>query len=285
MGSRVTTLIDPRKWAGPVLLVGIWMMSESLRAEGVEIIGHRGASHDAPENTLASVNLAWQQDADAVEIDVFLSRDGRIVALHDKTTKRLAGVDRPVSAQSFDELRKLDVGRWKGERFAGEQIPALAEVLATIPEGKRLFIEIKCGPEIVPELQRDLEAAGTSPQQTAVISFSLDTVAAVKRALPKLDCLWIVELEPDERTGRLTPEVGELIDRAQSAGLDGLDIGNTPPVDREFVSTVKAAKLGLYVWTVNDAAAARRLRDLGVDGLTTDRPAWLREQLQQPLAD
>ena len=258
------------------LVVGLAMTTPLV---AVEIIGHRGASYDAPENTLASVNLAWRQAADAVEIDVFLSRDGRIVATHDKTTKRLAGVDRPVVEQTLAELRQLDVGRWKGERFAGERMPMLHEVLATIPEGKRLFIEIKCGPEIVPELKRELAAAGKPAAQTAVISFSLETVASAKRELPKLACFWIIELEPDEQTGRLMPEVADLIEQARAAGLDGLDVGNSPPISREFVTAVKQAELELYVWTVNDPQAARRLRHLGVDGLTTDRPGWLREQL------
>src|SRR3972149_12270636 len=61
------------------------------RGFAVEIVAHRGASHTAPENTLASVTLAWQRDADAAEIDVRLTRDGRIVALHDETTERTAG--------------------------------------------------------------------------------------------------------------------------------------------------------------------------------------------------
>lgn len=248
-------------------------------AGDVEIIGHRGASYDAPENTLASVDLAWRQGADAVEIDVWLSRDGRIVAIHDKATKRVAGVDRPVARQTLEELRRLDVGRWKNERFAGERIPTLSEVLATIPDNRRLFIEIKCGPEIVPALERDLAAAGKQPEQTAVISFSLETVTAVKQAREDLECFWIVELKPDEQSGQLKPAVAELVEQTVAAELDGLDIGNSPPIDAAFVTAVKDAGLELYVWTVNDPAAAKRFVELGVDGLTTDRPGWLREKL------
>ena len=72
------------------------------------VIAHRGASYDAPENTIASVRLGWEQNADAVEIDVYLSRDGHIVVMHDKTTKRTGGVDRPVARQTLEEpLRDL----------------------------------------------------------------------------------------------------------------------------------------------------------------------------------
>src|SRR5438445_6957075 len=110
----------------------------------MEIIAHRGASYDAPENTLASVKLAWEQKADAVEIDVHLSKDGSIVVIHDANTSKVAGVRKRVSDQTLAELKGLDVGRWKGPKWASERIATLDEVLATVPERKRLFIEIKC---------------------------------------------------------------------------------------------------------------------------------------------
>tara|TARA_B100000745_G_C19782764_1_gene256469 strand:- start:6 stop:407 length:402 start_codon:yes stop_codon:yes gene_type:complete len=104
-------------------------------AGDVEIIAHRGASHDAPENTLESVKLGWAQGADAVEVDVYLSKDGHIVVHHDSDTKKLAGVDRKVVDQTLAELRQLDVGAWKGPKWKGVRIPELDDVLATIPEG------------------------------------------------------------------------------------------------------------------------------------------------------
>ena len=107
----------------------------------MDIIAHRGASHEAPENTLASVRLGWAQGADAVEVDVRQSRDGHIVVIHDAHTRRTAGVTRRVRAETLDELRALEVGRWKHRRHAGEKIPTLAEVIETVPPGKRLFVE------------------------------------------------------------------------------------------------------------------------------------------------
>ena len=113
--------------------------------ERVKIIAHRGASHLAPENTLASVNLAWELGADAVEVDVHLTGDGRIVAIHDTTTGRTGGTQLEVAQTYSRHLRRLDVGRHKNHDFAGEPIPFLGEVLDTIPPGRHLFIEIKCG--------------------------------------------------------------------------------------------------------------------------------------------
>src|SRR5947208_878460 len=101
----------------------------------LEIIAHRGASWEAPENTLSAVQLAWQQGADAVEADFRLSRDRQIVATHDDSTLRITGVDLRVHESSLAELRALDFGRWKAAQFEGERIPTLAELLATVPAG------------------------------------------------------------------------------------------------------------------------------------------------------
>lgn len=249
-------------------------------ATPVEIVTHRGASFDAPENTVAAIQLAWAQKADGSEFDVYLSKDGKIVVLHDRDLKRTAGVDRKVTDLTLDELKKLDVGRWKAESFAGERVPTLDEMLATVPDGKRVFIEVKCGPEIVGELDRVLKASRLKPAQTAVISFSDEVVAAVKKARPDLAVYWIVSL--GRRDGQQPPTAASLIARAKEIKADGLDLSATPAVlTPDYARAIKAAGLGLYVWTVNDADVARAMVAAGVEGITTDRPAWLRERLAE----
>ena len=104
----------PMKIRWKLLLVLLLANRAGVLAADVEIIAHRGASYDAPENTLESVRLGWEQKADAVEVDVFLSKDGEVVLHHDATTKKIAGVDRKVAGQPFAELRQLAVGVWKG---------------------------------------------------------------------------------------------------------------------------------------------------------------------------
>src|SRR5687768_9550612 len=99
-------------------------------ASGQHIIAHRGASHDAPENTLAAFKLAIEQGADGFEADFYLAKDGRVVCLHDPDTKRVAGKKLLVREASFAELRALDVGIWKGPQWKGERLPTLEEVLA-----------------------------------------------------------------------------------------------------------------------------------------------------------
>jgi glycerophosphoryl diester phosphodiesterase len=228
---------------------------------------------------MASVNLAWQQNADAVEIDIYLSKDGQIVAIHDDSTKRTGAKDRPVQRQTLEELKTLDVGLWKSDKYKNERIPTLAEILETIPDGKRLFIEVKCGPEVTPELTRILKASGKQPRQTAVIGFSLETMEVVKKALPELQVYWIVQLKRNEETGQWVPPQAVLIRKSKDAGVDGIDIGKLESVDAAYIEQFKKAGLQFYCWTINDADEAKRLMKIGVDGITTDRPGWLREQL------
>jgi glycerophosphoryl diester phosphodiesterase len=246
-------------------------------ARPVEIIAHRGASHDAPENTLASIQLGWQQNADAVEIDVQFSKDGHIVVIHDNNTRKTAGVRKKVSAQTLAQLNALDVGRWKHAKWVGERIPTLAEAFATIPNGKRLFVEIKCGAECISAFVRDFTASGRKAGQVVPIGFSLETMRLLKQALPDLEVCWIAALR---RTLRgWSPKAEKLIERATEAGLNGLDVGGRGPVDAAFARKVHDAGLKLYIWTVDSPAKAKRLIAAGVDGITTNKPGWLRSEL------
>jgi glycerophosphoryl diester phosphodiesterase len=244
----------------------------------VEIIAHRGASFEAPENTLAAVQLAWQQGADAVEVDVHLSSDGKIVVIHDANTRKLAGVNRKVARQTFAELRALDVGRRKGHAWRGEKIPTLEEVLTTVPRSKRLFIEIKCGPEIAPELARVLRRSDCRPEQIVLIGFSLPTMRLLKQQFPEIEAAWITLLRRHWRTRRW-PKPEALIEKLQTAGLNALDLNFRGPINAGFVEKFHLAGLKVYVWTVDSLAQAEKLAAAGVDGITTNRPGWLREQL------
>jgi glycerophosphoryl diester phosphodiesterase len=241
----------------------------------MEIIAHRGASHDAPENTLAAMHLAWAQQADAVECDVHLTRDGYLIVIHDGDTERTTGRPMRVSDSTAAALRQLDAGAWKDAKFSGEKIPRLDEVLSLVPAEKRVFVEIKDGPEVVETLERAFRRSGLSSHQIVVISFNFAAVSAAKKRLKEISCCWIVER--DSEAGR--QPLDDLIARARRAGLDGLDLEATFPIDAGFVQQMRAAGIKLYVWTLDDPSRTRELIDAGVDGITTNRPGWLREQL------
>ncbi|MBC7816469.1 MAG: glycerophosphodiester phosphodiesterase [Planctomycetaceae bacterium] len=254
----------------------------------VEIIAHRGASSDAPENTLAAIQLAWQQGADAAEIDVQLTADGQLVAIHDETMLRTAGVDWAVKDRTLAELKTLDVGSWKSPLFAGERIPTLAEVLDLVPIGKRLFIEVKCGVDAIPELVCVLSAAKTTREQTVLIGLDFDTIVAVKRALPDRVACWVTEQSWCRRSAcndageppALWPTTAELIEQALAAKLDSLDINNLPERPTGDIGQITRAGLQAYAWTVNSAERAAWHQAEGIHGITTDVPGRMIAKLK-----
>jgi glycerophosphoryl diester phosphodiesterase len=259
------------------LMVLISFSASSLDA--VEIIAHRGASYDAPENTVVSFMLGWQQQADAGELDIHLTKDRQVVVIHDADTKRTTGTSGPVASRTLAELRTLDAGSWKGPQWRGEKLPTLSEALKTVPEGKRMFIEIKCGLEVIPIMEGVLQASGKKPEQLVLIGFNYATMAKAKQRFPGLAVHWVVSYEKDKKTGQ-HPDLDTLIARARAARFDGLDLDYKFPINSEFVAKIKESGLQLYVWTVDDATVAAKLVAADVHGIETNRPGWLRKQLK-----
>lgn len=246
------------------------------------IVAHRGESYLAPENTLASVNLAWELGDHTAEIDCHLTADGKLAVIHDATTKRCGDKDLTVRNVTFAELQQVDVGSWKGAKWAGERIPSLEQVLATVPEGRHLLIEIKVGPEAVPALRKAIESCGKPSSQFTVISFNAATIAEVKKTMPHQRAYWISGLKQDKQTGVWSPTVDELIATAKACKADGLCIQGREPVDQAFVKKVQAAGLVVNVWTINTLEEVQRYLSYGVDSVTSDRNAWIRGQLTTP---
>lgn len=247
------------------------------------IVAHRGASYDAPENTLAAFRLAWEQQADAIEGDFYLTSDNRIACIHDRTTKR-AAPGQPeliVSETPLEELQKLDVGRWKNSRYSGERIPTLADVLEIVPAGKQIFVEIKCGPEIMPALERELTTSRLKPEQIVIISFNADVITQSRRQMPQYRANWLTSYRRDENSNRWNPELEQVLSTLKRTGATGIGTnGNLNVINKGFAEAVRSAGLEFHVWTVNGAEDARQFQSLGVDSITTDRPAFIREALR-----
>ncbi|HEY6872063.1 MAG TPA: glycerophosphodiester phosphodiesterase [Geobacteraceae bacterium] len=246
---------------------------------GIELIGHRGASFDAPENTLAAFRLAWEQGADGIEGDFRLTRDGEIVCLHDSTTRRTAGRNLAVAGATLAELRALDAGAQKGEAWAGERIPTLREVIATVPPGKRLFIELKSGPEILLPLAAILAEPGLAPEQAVILSFSDEVVAQSRQLLPEVKALWITDYKRDWHCGGWSPAIGEVLRTLERIGATGLASRAHRSIDAAFVRALHSAGMELHAWTVDAPRTAARFLALGADSIFTNRPGWLRERL------
>lgn len=284
-GARYASLAVIKRFMKPhSLLALLAAMALTSASRAVDIVGHRGASHDAPENTLASEKLAWKQGADAVEDDIWLTKDGKIIVSHDKGTKRTTGEEMSIPDSNFDDLRKLDAGKWKGPEFTGEKLPTLDEQIALIPAGKRMFVEIKCGPEIVPQLAECLKRMKADEKKITIISFNYESLKECRKVLPKYQTQYLMgykKTDPKKAPPKVPqPTIEEVIDQAKSAKLTGLDLQNTWPLTPADVKKIKDAGLQLHVWTVDDVDIAKHWIELGVMSITTNRPGYLREQLK-----
>jgi glycerophosphoryl diester phosphodiesterase len=242
------------------------------------LIAHRGASADAPENTLAAFELAWRQGADGIEGDFRLTRDGEIVCMHDASAERTAARAVNVAEATLAELRQLDSGAWMADQWRGLRIPTLGEVLATVPAGRQAFIELKCGPEIVPALEAVLAAFALPAARIALLCFDTRVVAEAKRRLPGFRALWLTGFTTSPTTG-VRPSAAEILETLEAAGADGVGCSSHAAVDQALVETLHAAQKEVHVWTVDDVPTAERYLKLGIDSITSNRAGWLKQQL------
>lgn len=247
-----------------LLLTGMNLFAQNT------FIAKGGASYLAPENTLAAVNLAWEQGADVITVDVQLSKDNRVMVIRDKDTKRTCSEKKNLEIAKTPSvlLRDLDAGIWKGDEFKGEKIPYLSEIIKTIPEGKSLMIEIKCGKDAIPPLQRSIEKS-TKQEQITFSCSGWQTIVAVHEAFPNNKCYWLSSLKPG-----LKKKLAQL----EKEGITGASL-KPSIIDEEVMALAKEHKLEVLTWTVDEVTKAKRLSDIDVNGITTNRPKWLKEEL------
>ena len=240
------------------------------------VVAHRGASRDAPENTLAAFQLAWEQGADAIEGDFLLTKDNKIVCIHDKSTERLADRKLIVKESTLSQLRELDVGLGKGGKFKGTKIPTITEVFATIPAGKKIFIEIKCGKEIIPPLLEEIKKSELKDEQVAIICFNAEVIRLLKIKAPQHKAYWLSNFKRDKE-GHWVPSLETVLKTLSSTKADGLDSHHGIPNDT--IKRIKKDGYEWHVWTVNDLNIAKRLKALGVESVTTDIPGYMKKFL------
>ena len=266
--------------------------SQTATAPNPMIVAHRGSSAQAPENTLPAFQLAWKQGADAIETDLQLTKDGHIVCFHDKDTKRVNGQPLNVADATLEELRQLDVGRiqpqdseralrsWNGDQYKGTRIPTIAEVFATVPAGKKIFIEIKCGPEIIDPLLRELATSGLTPDQIVVIGFDSALLKSLKERDPKWQVAWLCSFDkrangkPRNAPAKVLKTLKEMRALALMSGRGDVDKG--------LLDQIRAAGIEHYVWTINDPKLGPTSKAQGVDAIITDLPAEMRAALVAP---
>jgi glycerophosphoryl diester phosphodiesterase len=228
----------------------------------VLVIAHRGASGNAPENTLAAFKKAVALGATFIETDLQLSRDARFVAIHDPTVNRTTNGQGAVHEMTLAELRRLDAGSWFGSEFAGERIPTLQEILEFSKKYDVVFyLEIKPSGSWGGEqaLVSALRESGEIPR-TVVISFDASIVNSMRK------------IEPTLMTGLLYDgQIENPLEKAVSIGARQLAVRGDL-VTPAFIAEVHKKDLQMVCWTVNHPAHMRMLAAAGVDGIMSDYP-------------
>jgi len=249
------------------VITSLLFLSFFVPANGqVTYIAHRGASFLAPENTVSSAKLAWKLGVDAVEADIHLSKDNKIMVIHDSNTKRTTGQDFKVKETNSETLRKLDAGSIKDEKYKGEKIPFLSEIIKTVPPGKKLVIELKSRNDVFPELKK---AVRKCRKQMILISFDKPTIISAKQLFPEIPCYWLCGNKE-----ALMSNIKSIAD----AGLEGVDVDYSI-VDEKMMEMTKKLKLDVVVYTLDDPVVAKRLIGYGVKGITSNRADWIKKQV------
>lgn len=236
------------------------------------VLGHRGASADAPENTLAAFRLALEQGADGVELDVWRCQTGEVVVIHDEDARRTAGEPLRIEATPLARLRALDAGAWKGDRFRGERLPLLAEVLEALP-GAVVNIELKSrgrDPGLGAATAAVIAEAGAEGR-VIVSSFDWRLVASFQRVAPGIPVGLLFEKGPPWQR-RLARAMKDLAPAAVHP-----DVG--------LVTAARAAHfaargLAMNVWTVDAPADVERLVSLRATALISNHPGLVRARVR-----
>jgi glycerophosphoryl diester phosphodiesterase len=243
----------------------------------VLVVAHRGASGYAPENSLAAFELAWELGADAIEGDFRLTADDKIVCIHDITTEKLADKKINVEQSTLAQVLELELKNRHGPKYDSLKVPTLEQVLASVPSGKRIYIELKSDVRIVPPLIEVLRASALNPNQIFIICFDEEVVRRLKSLVPQYKAAWLVNFK--KRGLRLEPNVDEVIKKAATIQCDGISVKAHPLLRSDFGTKVKAAGYSFHVWTVDQPDWAEEMLRRGAESITTNYPDRIRQHL------
>lgn len=237
----------------------------------VSNVAHRGATAYSPENTIAAFDLAVDMKADYIEIDVQRSKDGELVLIHDTTVDRTTDGTGKVGDLTFEELRSLDAGSWKGEQFAGEPIPTFEEILDLYRGKVGILIELKA-PELYPGIEEQVAAALIErnldkPQNEKIIiqSFNFESIKKMDQLLPQVP-IGVLTSNRADTTLEALQEFSTYADWFNpSYGI----------VTEELVNQVHSLGMQIGSWTVRSQEAADFLFEMGVDAIISDYPDYV----------
>lgn len=240
------------------------------------IIGHRGASAVAPENTMAAFREAIAVGADGIEFDVRLTRDGVPVVIHDSSLRRTGGLPHRVAELTASELAKIDVGSWFARSFANETVPSLAELFTLFQSNNStLYLEMKCDSpaEYAPLAEACCRMIGEYDFKERVIveCFQLPALKVVREI--NSDIKTVALFEPSISNPSVLSDQS-IINKAKDVGAVALALHHRL-ARKSLVEKAKDAGMHVAVWTVDDPSWIERARSIGIDALITNNPAKL----------
>ncbi len=237
----------------------------------IDNVAHRGATGYAPENTLAAFDKGVEMKSDYIEIDVQRSKDGELVVIHDTTVDRTTDGTGYIKDLTFEQLRQLDAGSWKGEQFTGEKIPSFSEILDRYRGKTGILIELKA-PELYPGIEEQVTQELTQrnldrPNNEKIIiqSFNFESMKKMNTLLPNVPI------------GVLTSSKAHTAPEALKEFSAYADYFNPSYgiVTKELVAEVHGLGMKISSWTVRSQEAADFLIEMGVDAIITDYPDYV----------
>ncbi len=231
-----------------------------------KVMAHRGASTEAPENTMAAFQKAIDDMADYIELDVQLTNNGEVIVMHDSNAYRTTGVDANIVNMTYKEVKTLDAGSWFSDEYVGENVPSLKEVLE-LTQGKiKLNIELKPadnGTALAKNTVRLIEKYNMV-NDCVITSFSESALKAVKTYNQEIKVGYI-----------LSAAYGDFYDMKN---VDFFSV-NAAFLSKRTIDAIHNSGKRVYAWTVNNKESIKNLTNKGVDGIITDNPVLARETI------
>jgi len=235
------------------------------------IVGHRGAAGIAPENTLDSLQLAVEQGADMIELDLQLTADGQLVACHDWDLRRMGDSELVIEQSALAELQQIEISGAFRDTGCRRTLATLGEVLALLPAQLPINLELKRRQAAPAAIAEQLVAAIADRQRVLISSFDWPLLTTVRQRLPE------VAIAP---LGGRSTDPNALIAAARELAAVAVHCRQSL-ASRELIA---AARRPVLVYTINDAPAAQQAFANGVSGIFTDFPGRLRQQLMEVTA-
>ncbi|MBR5161484.1 MAG: hypothetical protein IKW80_07625 [Thermoguttaceae bacterium] len=254
-----------------IAVLGVYAFAD---ADVPPVVGHRGNSSVAPENTLSAYRSCIETGAQGAECDIYRTTDGKLVLDHDGALKRTVrdANGNPAAGKITDyslaELRTMDFGVWKGEQFKGEKVATLEEYLD-------LLKGTTCAP-VVELKQTGLEADTIAAirerkmeKETTIIAFNADVIKECRRLAPEIKAAWLCTRGKNETNDQYADRI---IAKLKEINTTYVDLEHSPATP-EFVKKLHDNGITVMVWTADDPARIKALFDMGVDSVTTNVPA------------